>query len=424
MYVSCTGEKPVLDVSYIIVSYASIRCRHAEHHDHGTRTRAITQPLPQPHHQAWLEQTTPSTALLRGHRRDVLLGLGGAALLATSSSPRDAALAQPIKAPDLQNCHPPADLPATAPNVDCCGPTYGKPAGADDGNITDLKLPAAKAPLRVRPAAHLADREYVAKYERAVALMKALPADDPRSSGACTARTTRSGSRTSRSRRITSSLHARLYLYFHERILLHNDNDNVDRMWHLWRTRLHNDNNNNTSFIPDAAFLFYDEDARLVRCRVRDAYQDVALPWLNAKPVVVVAKEESTSGSAAASAITTALPARLDGTMSVAVARPETSRTRERKDEAEEVLVVDRFRFVKFDVFVNATSSSAAASLSGGARGAWRSRRTWSTAARFGICDLLDDIGADGDGTIVVSLVPRAAGDTVTVDGIRIEYVK
>ena len=46
------------------------------------------------------------------------------------------------------------------------------------------------------------------------------------------------------------------------------------------------------------------------------------------------------------------------------------------------------------------------------------------TATRFGICDLLDDIGADGDKTIVVSLVPRCAGDTVTVGGVRIEYVK
>ena len=46
------------------------------------------------------------------------------------------------------------------------------------------------------------------------------------------------------------------------------------------------------------------------------------------------------------------------------------------------------------------------------------------TVARFGICDLLDDIGADGDKTIVVSLVPRCAGDMVTVGGVRIEYVK
>ena len=41
--------------------------------------------------------------------------------------------------------------------------------------------PPAGSPLRVRPSAHLVDEEYLAKYERAVALMKALPDDDPRS---------------------------------------------------------------------------------------------------------------------------------------------------------------------------------------------------------------------------------------------------
>jgi polyphenol oxidase len=109
----------------------------------------------------------------RVDRRDVLLSLGGAAAggLATTSH---GALAQPIQPPDLQDCHPPADLPATAPNVNCC-PTYGLPG------VIDFKLPPASAPLHVRPAAHLVDKGYLAKYERAVVLMKALPDDDPRS---------------------------------------------------------------------------------------------------------------------------------------------------------------------------------------------------------------------------------------------------
>lgn len=40
---------------------------------------------------------------------------------------------------------------------------------------------SSSSPLRVRPAAHLVDSAYVAKYERAVALMRELPDDDPRS---------------------------------------------------------------------------------------------------------------------------------------------------------------------------------------------------------------------------------------------------
>jgi polyphenol oxidase len=35
--------------------------------------------------------------------------------------------------------------------------------------------------MRIRPAAHLVDKAYVAKYAEAIALMKSLPDDDPRS---------------------------------------------------------------------------------------------------------------------------------------------------------------------------------------------------------------------------------------------------
>ena len=49
--------------------------------------------------------------------------------------------------------------------------------------IVDFKPPPASLPLRVRRPAHLLvnDRAYLDKYEKAVARMKALPDDDPRS---------------------------------------------------------------------------------------------------------------------------------------------------------------------------------------------------------------------------------------------------
>ena len=114
----------------------------------------------------------------RVHRRGVLLGLGGAATaagLAPTTTHGGGALAAPVQAPDLQSCHPPEDLPDTAADVSCCL-TY-RPGAA----IVDFTPPPASSPLCVRPAAHLVDEEYLAKYERAVALMKALPDDDPRS---------------------------------------------------------------------------------------------------------------------------------------------------------------------------------------------------------------------------------------------------
>ncbi|CAI8591196.1 unnamed protein product [Vicia faba] len=105
-----------------------------------------------------------------GHRRDVLIGLGGIyGTLATNPS----ALASPISPPDLSKCGPPSDLPpgTTPPNINCCPPYSTK--------ITDFKFPSNQ-PLRVRQAAHLVDNEFLEKYKKATELMKALPSNDPR----------------------------------------------------------------------------------------------------------------------------------------------------------------------------------------------------------------------------------------------------
>ncbi|KAL6651413.1 hypothetical protein ACP70R_010338 [Stipagrostis hirtigluma subsp. patula] len=522
----------------------------------------------------------------RVDRRDVLLGLGGAAAGLASSRP-GGALAEPIQAPDLGDCQPP-DLPDTAPGVSCC-PTYDPSAG-----IIDFQPPPASSPLRVRPAAHLVDDEYLAKYEKAVALMKQLPDDDPRSFAQqwrvhcayCDGAYDQVGFPD-----LELQIHNcwlffpwhRFYLYFHERILgkllgdetfaltfwnwdapggmtlppiYANQNSplydpirnpvhqppflldldysgtdttvpsdqqivqnleimyrqmisgakkkelffgqpyrpgdqpdpgpgtiesvphgpvhgwtgdpgqpnrenmgnfysaardpvffahhgNIDRLWNVWRDLRPGIN---TDFTDadwlDTSFLFYDEEARLVRVRVRDcldtaalrySYQDVGLPWLDAKP----ATEAGTPAPAAG-----ALPAKLDQTVRVTVTRPRTSRSRAEKDAEEEVLVVDgieianHFMYVKFDVYVNESEGgddggTAAARCAGSValtphliRADKTGGSSVKTVARFGICDLLDEIGADGDETIVVSLVPRCAGDMVTVGGVSIAYVK
>ncbi|CAO2043757.1 unnamed protein product [Urochloa humidicola] len=524
----------------------------------------------------------------RVDRRDVLLGLGGAAAAAAAglaTSHGGGALAAPIQPPDLGSCNPP-QIPDTAAGLSCCLPYSAGTA------IADFKPPEASAPLRVRPAAHLVDKAYLEKYERAVALMKKLPDDDPRSftqqwrvhCAFCDAAYEQVGFPDLDIQVHNSWLFFpwhRLYLYFHERILGkligddtfalpfwnwdapggmtfpaiynnqssplyderrnpahlppftldldYNDTDstipteqqinqnltimyrqmissakraelflgqpyrqgdqpdpgagtienvphnpvhlwtgdprqpngedmaifysaardpvfyahhgNVDRMWHVWRgLRPGNTDFTDTDWL-DAAFVFYDEDARLVRARVRDCldpaalrytYQDVGLPWLNAKPA-------TETGSAAPA--TDTLPATLSKTVRVAVTRPRTSRSRKEKEEEEEVLCVegieiaDHLKFVKFDVFVNVSSQSAAATTAAAecagsvamaphAVRAGKEKGTMKTAARFGICDLLDDIGADGEKTIVVSLVPRCAGDTITVGAVRIVYIK
>uniref|UniRef100_A0ACD5UF24 Uncharacterized protein n=1 Tax=Avena sativa TaxID=4498 RepID=A0ACD5UF24_AVESA len=527
-----------------------------------------------------------------GHvdRRDVLLGFGGA-VAAGLATDRGAAIAAPIQAPDLRNCHRP-DLPDTAPDTNCC-PTYR--AGS---SIIDFRPPPASTPLRVRPAAHLVDREYLAKYERAVRLMKQLPADDPRSfeqqwrvhCAYCDGAFDQVGFPN-----LEIQVHNcwlffpwhRFYVYFHERILgrligdetfalpfwnwdapggmtlpaiyanrssplyderrdpahqppvlidldfsgtdpniprdqqidmnlmimyremisgakktelflgqpyragdepdpgagsfenvphgtVHfwtgdprqpNGEDmgnfyssardpvffghhgNVDRLWRVWRGL----RPGNTDFADpdwlDAAFLFYDEDARPVRVRVRDCldtaalrytYQDVGLPWINARPA------QTSAGTPAPAA--GSLPATLDKTVRVTVTRPRVSRTRKEKDEEEEVLVVEGIeiaehfnRFVKFDVLVNepesgvdATTAAATMYCAGSIahtphmmrHDKEKEKGSVKTVARFGVCDLMDDIGADGDKTVIVSLVPRCGGELVTVRGVSIAYVK
>ena len=44
-------------------------------------------------------------------------------------------------------------------------------------------------------------------------------------------------------------------------------------------------------------------------------------------------------------------------------------------------------------------------------------------AATFGITELLDAIRADDRKTVVVSIVPRAGGDTVTIGGVSVDYI-
>ncbi|KAF7081980.1 hypothetical protein CFC21_085871 [Triticum aestivum] len=214
---------------------------------------------------------------------------------------------------------------------------------------------------------------------------------------------------------------------------------NVDRMWNVWRCLGHTDFTD-TDWL-DSNFLFYDEEARLVRVHVRDCldtlalrytYQDVPLPWLTAKPT------EAGDTNTPVTPTTGVLPAVLDGIVRVDVPRTKVSRSRFQKDEEEEVLIVegieiaDSSKYVKFDVHVNAPQheqlNAAHAQFAGSVvllpHMSGQHEGKTKMSARFGISDLLDSIRADGDKKIIVSLVPRSAGEVVTVGAVRIGYIK
>ncbi|KAF3327634.1 polyphenol oxidase [Carex littledalei] len=107
-------------------------------------------------------------------RRDVLLGLGGAAAAATVMTPGGVilpAMANPVAPPDLSKCHI-ATQGAPSGEDKCC-PPYSM------AEIIDYDFP--RTPLRVRRPAHEVkeDTDYMNKYREAVKKMKELKSDHP-----------------------------------------------------------------------------------------------------------------------------------------------------------------------------------------------------------------------------------------------------
>ncbi|XP_043687438.1 polyphenol oxidase, chloroplastic-like [Telopea speciosissima] len=517
-------------------------------------------------------------------RRDVLIGLGGL-YGSTSFNVDPLALAAPLKSPDLSKCGA-ADLPLGAKPINCCPPKKLK--------IVDFKLPSllsSSSPMRVRQAAHLVNDEYIAKYSKAIALMKALPADDPRSftqqanvhCAYCDGAYDQIGFP-----HLEIQVHNswfffpwhRYYLYFFEKICgkLINDptfalpfwnydspggmqmpamyanpnsplydklrdpkhqpptmvdldydkvdpntigqeqiasnlsimyrqvvsnakttqlffgtpyragdepdpgagsvenvphgpvhlwcgdrsqpnledmgnfysaardpiffahHSNIDRLWTIWKG-LGGKRKDYTD--PDwlnTEFLFYDENAQLVRVKVRDTldekkfrytYQEVDIPWLKARPTPRKTKVKPTADDSGGQ-----FPRALDSVVKTVVKRPKKSRSKKEKDDEEEILVIegielDRDVFVKFDVFINdedETVSGPGNSEFAGSfvnvphkHGKKMNMKNFKTCLRLGITDLLEDLEAEDDETVVVTLVPRQGKDVVTIGGLKIE---
>ncbi|KAL2931961.1 Aureusidin synthase, partial [Bienertia sinuspersici] len=109
------------------------------------------------------------------------------------------------------------------------------------------------------------------------------------------------------------------------------------------------------------SFIFYDENAQAVRVRVRDCldttqlgytYQNVHLPWINARPTLRSNTSRVTSVSSSTPQVANAMkstskasimkfPLPLDKVMRTLVARPKKSRSKNEKDCEEEVLVIE-----------------------------------------------------------------------------------
>lgn len=131
---------------------------------------------------------------------------------------------------------------------------------------------------------------------------------------------------------------------------------------------------------------------------------------------------------------TSVFPGKLDKTVKVIVSRPKKSRSKEEKEEEEEVLLIDgieveRDVFVKFDVLINdedeATSGAHKTEFAGSFVNVPHKHghhKKIKTKLRLGISELLEDLGADDDENVLVTLVPRSGVGDVSIDGVKIEF--
>ncbi|KAI3718879.1 hypothetical protein L6452_19764 [Arctium lappa] len=524
-------------------------------------------------------------------RRNVLLGLGGLYGVAATFGSNSLAFADPIMAPDVAKCGP-ADLPQGAKPTNCCPPSTSK--------ILDFKLPPPSNNLRVRPAAHLVNKDYIAKFNRAIELMKALPDDDPRSfkqqaavhCAYCDGAYDQVGfpdlelqvhgswlflpfhrhylyffekicgkliddpnfaipfwnwdapdgmiipdiytnkksplydplrdgkhqppslvdldfngvdENLSRSKQVSTNLtimyrqmvssaktaslfmgspyragdepnpgggtlestpHGPVHIWTGDSTQPNGENmgnfysaardpifyghhANVDRMWSVWKTLGGRRQDFTDKDWLDSSFVFYDENAEMVRVKVRDCldskklgyvYQDVETPWLNSKPTPrlkrVLSKIKKLGVARADEHRPFAkdvFPASLDKVIKVLVPRPKKSRNKKQKEDEEEILVIEgievkRDAFVKFDVFVNDEDDELSGADKTEFAGSFvnvphkhKHGKNVKTRLRLGITELLEDLDAEDDDNVMVTLVPKNGAGLISIKGIKIE---
>ncbi|KAL6145445.1 hypothetical protein ACLB2K_056132 [Fragaria x ananassa] len=207
----------------------------------------------------------------------------------------------------------------------------------------------------------------------------------------------------------------------------------------------------------DTGFLFYDENEQQVRVKVRDCldskklgyvYQDVDIPWLTSKPTPRRSKLAKTAKAVGVARAATSgpkvvgrgdFPIKLDSKISTVVKRPKQKKRSKEKEDEEEILVIGGIEFekdtaVKFDVYVNDLedddepgkpddSEFAGSFVNVPHKHKDKKKKKTKSCLRLGLTDLLEDLGAEDDESVVVTLVPRYGTKSLKIDTIKIEFL-
>ncbi|MCL7023329.1 hypothetical protein MKW94_008038 [Papaver nudicaule] len=221
---------------------------------------------------------------------------------------------------------------------------------------------------------------------------------------------------------------------------------NCDRMWTVWKSLGGNRKDFTDPDFLNAGFLFYDEKKQLVRVTVKDClkqtnlryqYQDVEIPWLQTRPRAPRARNVEQQIAKKRSVGTTQFPIILDKTVQVLVKRPKTkARSKKSKQEKEEILVIKgielkRSAIVKFDVFINdedevgPESTEFVGSFNNVPHNHGKKDQSFKTSLKLGITDILEEMDAEDDDEVLVTIIPRDSGrgnEVVTIEDIVIEF--
>ncbi|XP_071727143.1 polyphenol oxidase, chloroplastic-like [Rutidosis leptorrhynchoides] len=241
---------------------------------------------------------------------------------------------------------------------------------------------------------------------------------------------------------------------------------NVDRMWYLWKTVLNGGNNIDPTTSecgvdnPDpgcqlagdwenSSFVFYDENKNLVRVKSGDCvdievmgytYADSDIsPWLNYSSTPHAAGSNIAADSIGKVKKVDELkfPLSIAETVKFLVKRPAVNRSHKEKKGTREILMINGIEFdgsagFKFDVLIddvddgtpiNASDSEFAGTFEQLQHGVGGSMKM-TTGAMFGITGLLEELKADGDEYILVTIVPNYGCEKVTIGDVKIELLK